>query len=85
MFHELSNMLEVDTPLGKGVAFLIEGGDHDYFYTCIMKETRAIVTFRQHELQVTRAYTLGWGMTHDDMRKILEKLKNGNRHKSEQS
>lgn len=75
MFHELQSKLEVDTPLGKGVAFLIQSGDNDYYWTCVLKETRAIVTFKQQEILVTRHFTFKWGFTNDDMRQILDRYK----------
>lgn len=70
--HELTNLLEVDTPLGRGIAFLIESADHDYFWTVILEETRAIVTFRQNQLLAVRNYTMGWGMSDTDMREIIK-------------
>ena len=70
--HELVNMLEVDTPLGKGTAILIESGDHDYHWTVVLHDNRAIVTFRQHQIKATRNYSNAWGMSDTDMKKALK-------------
>lgn len=70
--HELQNLLEVETPLGRGKAFLIESADHDYFWTVILDENCAIVTFRQNQLKAIRNYSMGWGFTDADMLRVLK-------------
>lgn len=69
---ELRNLLEVETPLGRGIAILVSDVDHDTFWTVVLNDTRAIVTFRQHQLLAVRNYTMGWGMSDDDMREVLK-------------
>ncbi len=69
--HELTNTLEVETPLGRGKAILIESSDHDYFWTVILNDSCALVTFRQHQIKATRNYSMGWGMSDDDMKGVL--------------
>ena len=71
--HELEKLLEVETPLGRGKAFLIESADHDYFWTVILDDSCAIVTFRQNQLTVVRNYSMGWGFTDEQMREILKR------------
>lgn len=70
--YELTNMLEVDTPLGRGTAILIDDGNHDYYWTVVLNDSRAIVTFRQHQIKVTRNYSNGWGMSDEDMGEVLK-------------
>lgn len=71
--HELNNILEVETPLGRGHAFLIESADNDYFWTVILDESCAIVTFRQNQLKAVRNYSMGWGFTDAEMLKIIKR------------
>jgi hypothetical protein len=70
--HELQNFIPVDTPLGRGDAILIEDADNTYYWTVVLHETRALVTFEQPQLKVTRNYTAGWGFSHEDMRDIIK-------------
>lgn len=69
---ELESLLEVETPLGRGKAFLIESSDHDYFWTVVLDDSCAIITFRQHQLKVVRNYSYGWGITDTEMGEIIE-------------
>lgn len=71
MIHEFTKLVEVETPLGRGKAIFMQSTDHDYFWTVILDDSCAIVTFRQHQLKAVRNYSLGWGMTDDDMKKVL--------------
>lgn len=68
---ELDNKLEVETPLGRGKAILVETSDYDTFWTVVLDDTCAIVTFRQHQLKVVRNYGMGWGMGDADMMEVL--------------
>jgi hypothetical protein len=75
MIHEFDTLIEVDTPLGRGRAIFLESADHDYFWTVVLNETRAIVTFQQKQILATRNYTYQWGFTDEDMKNILASLK----------
>ncbi len=72
--YEFRNMLEVDTPFGRGHALFIEGVNHEYLYTVILHDTRALMTIPQDQLLVTRSYTHKWGMSKEDMKGILDAL-----------
>jgi hypothetical protein len=72
MLLELANHLEVETPLGKGRAILLESKDNDYYWTVILEESCALVTFPQNRLKIRRNYSLGIGQfTVDEMKDIL--------------
>lgn len=73
MIHEFDKFLQVDTPLGRGHAIMIESGDNDYYWTVVLFDTLALVTFKQHQIRASRNYSLGWGITDDDMKEILNK------------
>lgn len=78
--YELKNLLEVETPFGRGKAFLIESADNDYYWTVILDDSCAIMTLRQNQITAVRNYTMGWGMTDKEMAEIL-KAHNGNNSK----
>ncbi len=52
----LEEWLPVETPQGKGYAFLIELENSDNWYTVIL-ESRAIVTFKQEKVLALGSYT----------------------------
>lgn len=74
MMIEFHNLLDVETPLGKGIAFMLESRDNDYFWNVILTETRAVVCFRQEQLLIGKNYSMGWGRTDEDMAVILDKF-----------
>jgi hypothetical protein len=70
--YELQNHLEVETPLGNGKAILIESKDNDYYWTVVLFDSCAIVTFQQNQIKVVRNYSLGWGkFAADEMKNII--------------
>jgi hypothetical protein len=71
--HELRNMLEVDTPLGWGHAILVADADQDTFWTVVLADSGAIVTFRQNQITACRNYTNGWKFSDAELRKIVSK------------
>lgn len=73
--HELRNMLEVDTPLGWGHAILVADADQDTFWTVVLAETGAIVTFRQNQITACRNYTNSWNFSDKEMAVIIRKRK----------
>ena len=77
---EFTNYLEVDTPLGKGTAFMIKSRDNDYYWNVVLTESLAIVAFRQNQLKMVRNYSMGWGFSDDQMRKIIKKWTEKNEH-----
>jgi hypothetical protein len=80
MFHELEKYKIVETPLGRGTAFLIESSDDDYFWTVILDDSCAIVTFRQNQLKVCRNYSMGWGFSDAEMLAIIKKWMEKHEH-----
>jgi hypothetical protein len=71
LIHELTNVLDVETPLGRGWAIILEASTQEYYWTVVLKDTRAIVTFRQKEIRLARNYTLGIDFPHDKMKDLL--------------
>lgn len=68
---ELREAIPVETPLGWGHAIIFESGEHDAHWTVILAETRAFVTFPQSEIRACRNYTRGWGISHEEMQRII--------------
>lgn len=77
----LDEWMPVETPLGKGYAFLIETTNHENWYT-VMLDTRAIVTMKQDKLLMQKSYTHGRSMLDAEMRVAIagfvERMRNGN-------
>lgn len=73
--HELRTMLAVDTPLGWGHAILVADTDQDTYWTVVLAETGAIVTFRQDQITACRNYSNGWNFTDAEMSKIIKSRK----------
>jgi hypothetical protein len=71
--QEFRNLLLVDTPLGRGHVLFVEGADHHYYYTVILHETKALVTFGQEKIRVVRSYSHGWGQIDDKTMKDIIK------------
>lgn len=62
----------VDTPLGKALVLFIESEPDDIYWTCVVKETRAIVTFRQNKILMGRSYTDGLGIDDTQMKDLTK-------------
>lgn len=71
MFHEFKNIWEVETPLGWGKAILIESKDNDYYWTVVLADSGAFVTFPQNKIKACRNYSLGINFTDSDMKRVL--------------
>jgi hypothetical protein len=67
---ELSETIAVETPLGPGDAIIVQLGEHDTFWTVILR-TRAIVTFSQSKLLVAKDYTRGRGISVDQLNTLI--------------
>jgi hypothetical protein len=72
--HEFRQMLLVDTDFGRADVLFVEGYNHDYHYTVVLHESRALMTLRQDQIRVARSYSYGWGMTTDEMKDILNEV-----------
>lgn len=70
---ELRARIVVDTPLGEGVALLVERTPDDQFWTVAISDSCAIVTFRQEQLRIARSYTDGRGISDQEMRRITQR------------
>lgn len=70
MIHEFKELIQVNTPLGKGLALFIECGNHDYWWNVILN-TGAVVSFPQNKIKVSRSYSHGRGINDKQMRKIV--------------
>lgn len=68
---QLDPPLYVDTPLGAGMAIIYESDTNDVFWTVILKDSKAIVQFRNNQLHAGNSYTFGLGITDEAMRKII--------------
>jgi hypothetical protein len=71
--HELSQYLLVDTPLGRGQAILIENAGQEVFWTVILNDNGAFVTFKQEKIRAARNYSLGRYMSDQEMKDIVKK------------
>lgn len=69
-FHE---PVEVDTPLGRGLAFFVHVTVHDNHWTVALNESKAFVTFPQDRLRATSNYTQGRGLSDEQMRGIIKR------------
>lgn len=69
---QLSEMIPVDTPLGRGLAILYEPREHEAYWTVVLRDG-AIVAFTQDRIRVARSYTHRRGISDAEMRKILAK------------
>lgn len=54
----LPELIEMETPLGRGHAIVLETTAHDYFWTVVLA-TGALVTFPQNKVRAVRSYTHG--------------------------
>lgn len=70
MILQLNELIPMKTPLGDGYAIMVEGGQHDYYWT-IALENGAIVTFRQDQVRIANSYTHGRGISDKKMKRIV--------------
>lgn len=66
----LPEWLALDTPQGRGHAFMVETGQGDNLYTVIL-ENRAIVTFTQDRVLACKSYTHRRGMDDVELRAAI--------------
>ena len=71
MILQLSELIPMKTPLGDGYAILVEGGQHDQYWTVAL-ENGALVTFRQDQIRIADSYTHSRGISHKKMKRIIE-------------
>jgi hypothetical protein len=67
---EFEDMVEVDTPLGRGRAIFVEATARDNYWT-IQLYNGAFVTFPQKKIRGTRNYTSGLGIDDKEMKDII--------------
>lgn len=68
--HELSQLIPVTTPVGRGYAIFIEYEAHDYWWTVVI-ENGAVVTFSQDRIRVQNSYTHRRGISDEEMIQII--------------
>lgn len=73
MIHEFADPIEVETPLGRGHAIFVESAPHDYYWTVVMRDNQAIVTFCQNKLRFHRSYTHERGIDDERMKDIIKR------------
>lgn len=73
-FHELQELISVQTPLGHGYALFVESCEHDNYWT-VSLDNSAIVTFTQEQIRVSRSYTHGRGISDRQMKQIIKRGK----------
>jgi hypothetical protein len=59
------------TPLGMGYVWFVETESDDNWYTVIL-DNGAVVTFKQSKIRVARSYTLGRGISDEEMKDIVK-------------
>ena len=64
--------IPVETPLGRGYALFVEADAYVQYWTVVLDESAAFVTFRQSLIRAQNSYTHGRGITDDDMRDIVK-------------
>lgn len=67
---QLTELISVETKLGHGYAIIFETGEHDNHWTVVL-DNGAVVTFAQDQIRVSRDYTHGRGISHEEMREII--------------
>lgn len=67
---QLSELISVETKLGHGYALFFEAAEHDNWWTVAL-DNGAVVTFAQDQIRVSRDYTHGRGISHEEMREII--------------
>ncbi len=71
MLIQLPESIQVETPLGRGYAILVESTSQDQYWTVAL-ENGAIVTFLQQKIRISRSYTQMRGITDEEMREIIK-------------
>ena len=71
---QLTEMIPMDTPLGRGYAILYESGDHEVYWTVVLANG-ALVSFTQDRIRVQRSYTHRRGISDVEMAEIIKPRK----------
>lgn len=69
---QLSELIPMITPLGKGYAIVLEVTAHEYYWTIAM-DNGTIVTFAQDKIRIDRSYTHSRNISDKEMREIINK------------
>lgn len=72
MLIQLTEAIQVETPLGKGYAILVESTSEDQYWTVAL-QNGALVTFMQSKIRIANSYTQERGITDEQMRSIIER------------
>ena len=71
MLIELKQLIPVTTPVGRGYAILVECEVHDQWWTVVLDDNCAVVTFKQEKIRVRRSDTHGRGISDEEMIQII--------------
>lgn len=72
MIHEFQDQVSCETPLGHGYVWFMESANSDYWYTIIL-DNRAVVTFQQRKIRISRDYSHDRGISDKEMKEIISK------------
>lgn len=74
---QLDPWIKVETPLGPGLAVIYESDSDEIYWTVFDCKTRAIVQWKNNQILAARSFSLGLGLTVEDLRnKIAQALDN---------
>ena len=71
MLIQLSESIQVETPLGRGYALFLESTSQDQYWT-VGLDNGAVVTFKQEKIRISKSYTQQRGITDEQMREIIK-------------
>jgi hypothetical protein len=73
---QLIERIAVETPLGRGDAIFYESTTEESYWTVIIRDTSAFVTFKQKFIRAANNYTEEVGtLTDKKMKKIIKRKK----------
>jgi hypothetical protein len=70
---QLTEPIEVRTPLGPAWALFLESTTADNFWTVALNSNGALITFRQKFIRCVRNFTLGRNFPVSEMAKVIER------------
>lgn len=67
MILQLNPSIPLETPLGSGDAWFFEDDGQEIFWTVAIRDTGAIVQFKNEKVRARRCYTAGRCVTDSEM------------------
>lgn len=74
-FIQLTELIPVETPLGRGWAILVQAEAHDQWWTVVLDDGGGIVCFSHADIRAQNSYTHGRGISDEKMREIVRPKK----------